>query len=117
MNRETFESVVHEVLDALPQWAVDCVDNLRVVVEDLPTVEQNPEQEDLLGLYDGIPLHERGPEYVSELPDTIYIFREPHLVLGLPDDELRDEIQRTVLHELAHYFGIDDERLDEIGWG
>lgn len=117
MDQHTFERIVHETLDDLPQWAIDCVDNLRVVVEEWPRPEQDPEGDGLLGLYEGIPLHERGPEYYAELPDTIFIFRQPHLELGLPVPELTSEIRRTVLHELAHYFGIDDDRLDDIGWG
>jgi predicted Zn-dependent protease with MMP-like domain len=64
-----------------------------------------------------MPLTERGVEYAGELPDVIYIFRQPHLELGLPSDELREEIARTLIHEVAHYFGIDDDHLDEIGWG
>lgn len=116
MDRDTFDQVVDEALAALPQWATDSIHNLRVLIEERPTSEQNPGPEELLGLYEGIPLHERGPDYVSELPDTIFIFRAPHLALGLPADQLREEIQRTVLHELAHYFGIDDDRLQQLGW-
>lgn len=117
MDTRTFERIVHEALDELPRWAIDSVDNLRVVVQEWPTSDQDPHGDGLLGLYDGIPLHDRGPEYYAEMPDTIFIFRQPHLELGLPAAELTAEIRRTVLHELAHYFGIDDDRLDEIGWG
>jgi predicted Zn-dependent protease with MMP-like domain len=117
MDKRDFERVVHDVLEELPQWAIDRIDNLRVIVEERPTREQDPERDGLLGLYEGIPLHERGPEYCAELPDTVYIFWQPHLELGLPETELCDEIRRTVLHELAHYFGIGDEHLDDIGWG
>ena len=77
----------------------------------------DPEGEGLLGLYLGLPLPERGVEYAGELPDVIYIFRRPHLELGLAPDELREEVARTLIHEVAHYFGIDDDHLDEIGWG
>jgi predicted Zn-dependent protease with MMP-like domain len=117
MNRLAFERVVDEVLAGLPGWALQRIENLRVVVEERPTLEQDPGGEGLLGLYDGVALPERGSDYVDVMPDTVYIFREPHLELGLPEDALREEIRRTVLHELAHYFGIDDEHLDEIGWG
>jgi predicted Zn-dependent protease with MMP-like domain len=71
----------------------------------------------LLGLYLGVPLPERGADYAGELPDVIYIFRRPHLDMGLPQDELRHEIARTLIHEIAHYFGIEDDHLDKIGWG
>ncbi len=117
MDRRSFEKVVHDILEELPQWAIDRIDNLRVIVEEQPTRDQDPEGSGLLGLYEGIPLHERGPEYYAELPDTVFIFRIPHLELDLPEAELLEEIRRTVLHELAHYFGMDDDHLDEIGWG
>ncbi|MGD8636465.1 MAG: metallopeptidase family protein [Gammaproteobacteria bacterium] len=117
MDKKSFEKVVHDMLEELPQWAIDRIENLRVIVEELPTSEQDPEGSGLLGLYEGIPLHERGPEYYAELPDTVFIFRRPHLQLDLPEAELCEEIRRTVLHELAHYFGMDDDHLDDIGWG
>ncbi len=117
MRRREFEQLIDEVLDALPDWALARIDNLRVVVEEWPTSEQDPDGAGLLGLYDGISLPERDHDYVNVMPDTIWIFRQPHLELELPDEELREEIRRTVLHELAHYFGLDDDYLDEIGWG
>jgi predicted Zn-dependent protease with MMP-like domain len=116
MQRKEFEKLVDEVLDELPDWALARIQNLRVVVEERPTLEQDPDDEGLLGLYDGIALPERGLDYVDVMPDTVWIFRQPHLELELPDEELREEIRRTVLHELAHYFGLDDDYLDEIGW-
>jgi len=88
-----------------------------VQVVDEPGEEHDPDGEGLLGLYLGIPLPERGIDYAGELPDVIYIFRRPHLELGLPPDELHDEIVKTLIHEIAHYFGIDDDHLDDIGWG
>ncbi|HUG97637.1 MAG TPA: metallopeptidase family protein [Gammaproteobacteria bacterium] len=117
MRRREFERIVDEALRSLPDWARERIDNLRVVVEEWPTVEQDPDDEGLLGLYDGIALPERGLDYVDVMPDTIWIFRQPHLALELPEDALREEIRRTVLHEVAHYFGLDDSHLDEIGWG
>lgn len=117
MRRDEFEQVVDDVLDHLPDWALERIDNLRVVVEEWPTAEQDPDDQGLLGLYDGIALPERGLDYVDVMPDTIWIFRQPHLELGLQGEALREEIRRTVLHELAHYFGLDDDYLDEIGWG
>ena len=117
MRRREFERIVDEALRSLPDWARERIDNLRVVVEEWPTPEQDPDDEGLLGLYDGIALPERGLDYVDVMPDTIWIFRRPHLALELPEDALREEIRRTVLHEVAHYFGLDDDHLDEIGWG
>ena len=104
------------VLETLPQWVLDTVDNLHVVVEDWPSREQDPEGEGLLGLYEGVSLHDRGNEYFASLPDVITIFRLPHMRLGLDDDELATEVRKTVLHEVAHHLGIDDDRLHELGW-
>ena len=116
MNRREFERVVHDTLEGLPDWVIRRIANLRVVVDEWPTPEQDPDG-DLLGLYDGIPLMERDSDYVNVLPDVVHVFRQPHLALGLTDEALREEISKTVLHELAHYFGLDDDHLDEIGWG
>ena len=116
MDRESFERIVDDVLEALPQWVLDRVDNLHVMVEERPTREQDPHGDGLLGLYEGVSLLERGVDYYATMPDTIYVFRQPHLALHLSDDDLREEIRRTVLHELGHHLGIDDERLHEIGW-
>lgn len=116
MSRRAFERVVDEALDELPTEIVEAVDNLHVVVESRPTVEQDPHDEGLLGIYEGIALAERGVDYSGFLPDRITIFMDNHLDLGLTRDELRDEIRRTVLHEMAHHLGIDDRRLHELGW-
>lgn len=111
MRRHQFEREVDRVIETLPQWVLDQVDNLAVVVEDDPT----PDQGDLLGIYEGVSLSERS-DYFGVMPDRIVIFYRPHLALGLDDDELREEIRRTVLHELGHHLGIDDTRLSELGW-
>lgn len=117
MNQDQFEIFVREGLHSLPDWVHEGLHNIDVLVLDEPGEELDPDQEGLLGLYLGTPLPERGVDYAGELPDVIYIFRRPHLELGLPADELRDEIMKTLIHEIAHYFGIDDDHLDEIGWG
>jgi predicted Zn-dependent protease with MMP-like domain len=117
MNINEFEAVIHEVLESLPGWVHDGLHNIDVLVVDEATEDHDPDGEGLLGLYVGIPLPERGVDYAGELPDVIYIFRQPHLDLGLPVGELREEIATTLIHEIAHYFGIDDDHLDEIGWG
>ena len=117
MNHSQFEAVVAEAMDSLPDWVHEGLDNIEVLVVEEPDEELDPEGQRLLGLYIGLPLPERGADYAGELPDVIYIFRRPHLELGLPPDELRHEIARTLIHEIAHYFGIDDDHLEEIGWG
>lgn len=112
MRRHEFEIVVDRALDSLPAWVIGEIDNLVVVVEDEPP----PDQEDLLGIYEGIALNER-EDYSGVLPDRIVIYRRPHLELGLSSEDLEREIRKTVLHELAHHLGIGDERLEELGWG
>ncbi len=116
MTPAEFEDFVHKAMQDLPGWVHDALDNLEVLVLEEPGPDLDPEGEGLLGLYLGVPLPERGTDYAGELPDVIYIFRRPHLELGLPRDELHDEIVKTLIHEVAHYFGIDDDHLDEIGW-
>jgi len=116
MNAEEFEAVVHEVVLGLPDWVRAAFDNVQILVTDRPEPEMDPDGEGLLGLYCGTPLTERSANEAGSLPDLIYIFRLPHLALGLTADELRQEITVTVMHEIAHYFGIDDEHLEDIGW-
>ena len=106
----TFEDQVRAALDELPPHLSAALENVAVVVE-----EENPEDPDLLGLYHGVPLTERG-DMAGMPPDTISIYRLP-LEESFPDpDELREEIRITVLHELAHYFGLDEDRLAELGY-
>lgn len=100
-----------QALEDLPSWVLDKIDNLVVVVEEHPP----PESGDLLGVYEGVALSERG-DYSGALPDRIVIYREPHLSLGLSEEKLCEEIRKTVLHEIAHHLGIDDARLTELGW-
>ncbi|MDK1017956.1 MAG: metallopeptidase family protein [Actinomycetota bacterium] len=117
MNTETFEREVRSILDGLPKWVTDQLDNLVVVVEHNATHLQDPEGEGLFGIYEGIPLNERGVDYFGVTPDRIVVFYGPHLTLGLSGDALRDEIRTTVLHELGHHLGLSEERLHELGWG
>ncbi len=106
----TFEDHVRAALDELPPGIAAALRNLAVVVED-----ENPEEPDLFGLYQGVPLPERGSD-TGLLPDKISIYRVP-LEECFPDPEdLREEIRITVLHELAHYFGLDEDRLEELGY-
>ncbi len=107
----SFEEHVRRALDSLPPRLREAVRNVGIVIED-----EHPDDPDLLGLYEGVPLPERG-DWAGALPDRIAIYRRP-LEESFPDpDELEQEIRITVLHELAHYFGIDEERLDELGYG
>lgn len=113
MNRAEFEAAVDRALEGLPEWVLHRLDNLHVVVEEHPP----PDEGDLLGLYDGVSLLERSGDYWGALPDRIVVYRQPHLALALDGGELEEQIRRTVLHEIAHHLGIDDSRLDELGWG
>lgn len=117
LNQHEFDAAVRDSLARLPEWVRAALDNIEVLVRDDPDEELDPEGEGLLGLYVGLPLPERGVDYAGELPDVIYIFRRAHLELELGPSELREEIAKTLIHEIAHYFGIDDDHLDEIGWG
>jgi predicted Zn-dependent protease with MMP-like domain len=116
MSRAHFEAVVDRALEGLPGWVIERLDNVVVVVEDRPTPEQDPDGEGILGIYEGISLLERSGDYWGAMPDQVTVFRVPHLHLGLGEDDLEEEIRRTVLHELAHHLGIDDARLRELGW-
>jgi predicted Zn-dependent protease with MMP-like domain len=112
VNSGDFDAAVDRAIEGLPDWVTDRLDNIHVVVEERP----NADQGDVLGIYEGVSLLERSADYWGALPDRIIVFREPHLALGLNDHGLEDEIRRTVLHEIAHHLGIDDERLHELGW-
>jgi predicted Zn-dependent protease with MMP-like domain len=117
MDRDEFQMAVQEVMDRLPEWVHRALERIEIRIEDEPGEELGPEASDLLGLFDGTPLTERSVDDTGDLPDVIYIFRHPHLELNLPREELREEIATTLIHEIAHYFGIEDDHLDEIGWG
>ncbi|MEO1596606.1 MAG: metallopeptidase family protein [Pseudomonadota bacterium] len=114
---ESFERVVWETLDSLPAWVREELNNIELIIQDLPGPELDPDGDGMLGLYLGTPLTERSIEDVGVVPDIIYLFRRPHLELGLPEADLIHEIRTTLIHEIAHFFGIDDDHLDEIGWG
>jgi predicted Zn-dependent protease with MMP-like domain len=111
MERAEFERHVRNALDLLPPQLASALENVAVVVED-----EHPDDPDLFGLYDGIPLPERTSMDSGRLPDRISIYRLPLVETFEDPAELEDEIRITVLHELAHYFGIDEDRLDELGY-
>ncbi|WP_169582365.1 MULTISPECIES: metallopeptidase family protein [Microbacterium] len=112
MDAATFEQLVVDELDLLPDDMVEGLDNVVFVVEDRP----EDGSLDLLGLYDGWALTERDRYGVGELPDRIIVYRESHLAACENEEELRDELHTTLVHEIAHFYGIDDERLHELGW-
>lgn len=112
MSPLRFDELVDAALDQIPDELAALVQNCVVVVED-----RAPEPDsDLLGFYDGIPLSERDSLYSGVLPDRIVIYRDAILDLCESEDEVVDEVRITVWHEVAHYFGIDDDRLDEMGY-
>jgi predicted Zn-dependent protease with MMP-like domain len=113
MSRERFEELVGEALDEVPPDLLGLLDNVVILVQDEPP----PGEGELLGLYEGHALTERGWDYSGVLPDRILIFRGPTLRMCADEDEVVDEVAVTVVHELAHHFGIPDERLHELGWG
>ena len=113
MSREEFEDAVRDALDEIPEELAEQMDNVVVLVEHEPPSE-DPE---LLGVYEGTPLTERDGWWdAGALPDRITIFQGPLERLCSTAEELRAEIAITVVHEVAHHFGIDDARLTELGW-
>jgi predicted Zn-dependent protease with MMP-like domain len=114
MDRERFEALVDQALDGIPDELARLVHNLVVLVEDEPP---EGEPDDLLGLYDGVALTERDGSWVAQLPDRIFIFRGPLLDFCDTEAQLVEEVRITVVHEIAHHFGIDDARLHELGYG
>jgi predicted Zn-dependent protease with MMP-like domain len=113
MNRGRFEELVAEALDEVPEELLGLMDNVVILVEDDP-----PDGEaELLGLYEGHALTDRGWHYAGVLPDRITIYRRPILRICDDEDDVVDEVAVTVVHEIAHHFGIDDVRLHELGWG
>ena len=112
LEPDAFERLVVDELDALPDDMVDGLENVVFVVEDRP----EDGSLDVLGYYDGVALTERDRYGFGETPDRIVLFREPLLAISEDEDELRDEIHVTLVHEIAHFYGIDDDRLHELGW-
>jgi predicted Zn-dependent protease with MMP-like domain len=113
MGRQRFEELVADALDEVPAELLRLMDNVVVLVEDDPP----PEDPDLLGVYEGHALTERGYDYTGVLPDRITIFRRPILAVCDSEEDVVEEVAVTVVHEIAHHFGIDDDRLHELGWG
>ncbi len=112
MSPERFEELVCDALDLIPPALAQGMDNVVVLVED-----RHPDDPELLGVYEGIALTERDSAYSGSLPDAITIYRDSVLDICDSDDEVVHEVAVTVIHEVAHHFGIDDDRLHELGWG
>jgi predicted Zn-dependent protease with MMP-like domain len=112
MERARFEELVAEALDEVPAELLALMDNVVVLVEDDPEGGVP-----LLGLYEGYALTARGWDYGGVLPDRITIYRNPTLAICDTEDDVVEEVATTVVHEIAHHFGIDDDRLHELGWG
>ncbi|NJC68960.1 metallopeptidase family protein [Planosporangium thailandense] len=113
MARARFEELVGDALDDVPGDLLALMDNVVILVEDDPP----PDEPTLLGVYEGYALTERGWDYSGVLPDRIIIYRNPILAICDTDDDVVEEVAVTVVHEIAHHFGISDARLHELGWG
>ena len=111
MSPERFEELVGDALDLIPAGLAQAIDNVVILVE-----ERHPEEPDLLGLYEGIALTDRDTTYAGALPDTVTIYRAPLLDMCDSEDDVVEEVSITVIHEIAHHFGIDDARLHELGY-
>lgn len=112
MDPQRFDELVSDALDLIPAQLAAAMDNVVILVED-----RHPEEPELLGLYEGVALTERDSDYGGSLPDAITIYREALLDICDSEDHVVEEVAITVIHEIAHHFGIDDDRLEELGWG
>ena len=112
MSPDRFDELVGDALDLVPEELAAAMDNVVVLVE-----PRHPEEPELLGLYEGVALTERTADYAGELPDRITVYRDAVLEMCADEDEVVDEVAITVVHEIAHHFGIPEERLHELGWG
>ncbi len=112
VSPERFEELVDAALAEIPDKLFDLVENCALIIEE----EAPPELGDVLGYYDGTPLSQRDSQYFGVLPDRILIFRGPILRMVRNERELIEEVRITVLHEIAHFFGIDDDELDDLGY-
>jgi predicted Zn-dependent protease with MMP-like domain len=111
MDPQRFDDLVSDALDLIPPQLAAVMDNVVVLVAD-----RHPDDPELLGLYQGVALTERDSTYAGSLPDTITIYRDALLDVCDSEEQVVDEVKVTVIHEIAHHFGIDDERLHELGW-
>ncbi len=123
MDLDAFAQLVSEALDSLPEEFREGLENIQVDIEEWPTREDlvaaglpPGSKYSLLGLYHGVPLTGRGAFYVA-FPDRVSIYQKPIEAVARGDEErIKEQVRQTVIHEIAHYYGIDDDRLDELGW-
>ena len=123
LTDEEFETAVQDAIDSIPDEFLDELDNVAILLADEPEEDDlegdsyYTEEGDLLGLYDGISMTERGDGYgFGDYPDTITVFKGPHERLSDSRDEVLEEVRKTVVHEIAHYFGMDEDQVDEMGY-
>jgi predicted Zn-dependent protease with MMP-like domain len=112
LTRREFELLVADALDEIPQELTAAMDNVVVLVED-----RHPTEPELLGLYEGVALTERTSDYGGVLPDRITVYREAILDFCTDEDDVVHEVAVTVVHEVAHHFGVDEDTLHRLGWG
>jgi predicted Zn-dependent protease with MMP-like domain len=110
VTEERFEQLAAEALDGLPEWVRERMDNIEVLIASLPP----PDRPGLAGLYEGIPLTRRGIGYGGVLPDRITLYRSTIVRGAASEAEVRQRVGRVVMHEVAHFFGISDDRLREL---
>ncbi len=123
MTDEEFESAVQDAIDSIPDEFLDELENVAIIVADEPADEDFEgdgyftEEGELLGLYDGVAMTERGDGYgFGDYPDTITVFKGPHERLEGSRADILEEVRKTVVHEVAHYFGMDEDQVDEMGY-
>lgn len=122
MDRAAFEDTVRDALDELPDEFARYLDNVQLVIEDEPSAAQlrslgmNPRRDTLFGLYQGVPLHLRGGAFGGALPDKISIFYRPLVRACVTPDRIRRQVRITVVHEIAHFFGLDDAAIRKLGY-
>jgi len=122
VTREEFANLVSQALDDLPEEFAERLDNVEVVIEDEPEPEllrsmgMDPRRDTLFGLYQGVPLHLRGDSYGGVLPDKITIFYRPLLRACRTPDRIRQQVRRTVIHEIGHFFGLSDKAIRDLGY-
>ena len=122
MTRAEFETLVREALDDLPDTFVQRLENVEIVIEDEPDPQLlrglglDPRRDTLFGLYQGVPLHLRGMSYTGVLPDKISIFYVPLLRSCRSPERIRQQVRSTVIHEIGHFFGLDDKTIRDLGY-
>ncbi len=122
VSDEQFDEMVGDAIDSIPEEFLDELDNVVFLVEDEPSAQQVADDiadggtGDMLGLYSGVNLYERGDYYSGDLPDSITVFKGPHERMCDSAAELAEEVRRTVVHEVGHYFGMDEDQVDEMGY-